>query len=109
MTLTRSYTIGFPTKFYQDNEIKKFRYAVLFWDENNSAIGIHFSNDSEEKSKFAILHSKQGYGGSVVARSFFRVNNIDPKIFHGRYDWTQETIEGIGDIFIIELKTKENS
>ena len=107
ITITKSFSIGFPTRFYQDNAIRKYKYAVLFWDSNNKAIGVHFSNNEDEKSRFSILHSKKGYGGSVVARSFFRVNDIDPEAFHGRYTWDKKNIEGIGDIFIIELIAKK--
>jgi hypothetical protein len=105
ITITKSHTIGFPTKFYRDNSIGQYKFVVLFWDKEKKAIAVQFSNSEEEKSKFKILHN-EGYGGSVVARSFFRVNDIDPEKYHGRYDWKKENIEGIGEIFVVELKEK---
>ncbi len=106
ITITKNNSIGFPTKFYNDNNIKRFEYVLLFWDIKNKAIGIKFTNEESEKSKFKIIHSKIGYGGSITARSFFRGNNIDPKIYCGRYEWKKEKAEGIGEIFIIELKER---
>lgn len=107
ITITRSHSIGFPTKFYKDNGIKSFKYVVLFWDVENHAIGLHFTNDEGETNKFAILHSKAGYGGSIVARSFFRSYGIDPKIYHGRYEWEKYLIEGVGEAFVIKLGLHE--
>lgn len=103
ITITKSNSIGLPMKFYQDNGIKNFKYAVLFWDEGNRAIGIYFTNGEKEGSKFTVIHS-QKYGGSIVARSFFRTHNIDPKIYHGRYEWEKYNLEGIGEIFVIKLR-----
>jgi len=106
ITITKSNSIGFPQKFYNDNNIKNFKYVVFYWDEENRAIGLHFTNDEQEKNKFSIIHSKAGYGGSVVARSFFKANNIDPQKYHGRYKWQKKNIEGIGEVYIIQLYKK---
>lgn len=106
VTITRSNQIGFPTKFYQDNGIKNFKYVVLFWDQKNKAIGIHFTNAEEQKSTFSIIHNKK-YGGNAAVRSFFRINNIDPKIYYGRYNWKKHKLEEVGSIFVIELKERK--
>jgi len=103
ITITKSNSIGFPQKYYQDNNIKDYKYVVFYFDKNNFAIGIHFTNNEEEKNKFSIIHSKIGYGGSVVARSFFKSCNIDSEIHHGRYEWKKESVEEIGDIYIVKL------
>jgi len=106
ISITKSNQIGFPTKFYQDNKINKFKYVVLFWDRENKAIGIHFTNDEKEENRFSIIHSKK-YGGSVVVRSFFKSCNINPKIYHGRYEWEKYNLEGVGEIFVIKLKERD--
>ena len=78
---------------------KDFKYAILFWDAAEKSIGIHFTNDeSEKKNAFLIARSKEGYGGSISAKSFFRHYKIDPKTYHGRYEWTKRTEEGIAPI-----------
>ena len=64
------------------------------------------TNDENEVNKFSILKSKIGYGGSIIARSFFKSCGIDPQKYHGRYDWKKENIEGVGEVYIIELKRK---
>lgn len=102
ITITKSNSIGLPTKFYQDNGIKNFKYSILFWDESNKAIGIHFTNE-KNKNGFSIIHSPK-YGGQVVIRSFLKTYNIDPKIYHGRYDYEKYNLEGVGEIFVIKLK-----
>lgn len=107
ITLTKSYSIGFPTKFFRDNKIEDFRFVVLYWDAAKKAIGIKFTNDENETSRFAIFRSKKGYGGGVSVRSFFRSNEIDPEKYHGRYKWDKKNIEGIGEIYVIELEAKD--
>src|SRR3989338_3972893 len=95
ITVTKSNTIGFPSQFYHKNGIKDFKYAVLFWDAANSAIGINFTNDeTEKKNAFLIARSKDGYGGSISARSFFRHYGIDPMTYYGRYNWQKESQAG---------------
>lgn len=107
ITVTRSHAIGFPTKFYTDNGIKNFKYVLLFWDAGNKAIGIHFTNGEEEKSRFTIMHSKIGYGGSIIARSFFRSYDIDPKKYRGRYQWEKKSLEGVGEVYVIKLRERK--
>ena len=104
ITVTKSYSFGFPQKFYNENKIKDYKYVSLFWDKENMAVGLHFTNDEDEKNKFSIIHSQKGYGGSLVARSFFKSYNINPKKYHGRYQWKKIKLENVGTIFVIELK-----
>lgn len=104
ITLTKSNSIGFPQKFYQDNGIKNFKYAVLFWDEENKAVGIYFTNE-EEKGGFKIIHNPK-YGAQIVIRSFLRENNINPEVYRGRYEWEKYNLEGVGEVFVIKLREK---
>lgn len=107
ITVTKkSYSIGFPTKFYADNNIEKYKYVVLFFDSEKKAIGIHFTNDENEKNKFIIHHSKDGYGGSIAVRSFMRMSGIEPLKYFGRYEWKKGEVQGAGDVFIIQLVEK---
>lgn len=110
ITITKSsYSVGFPTKFYKENGVKDYKYVVLFWDSENKAMGVHFSNNEQEKNKFTVLHSNQGYGGGVSIRSFFKVNEIDPQIYYGKYNWEKQQLPGTGEIFVIKLKPHETS
>lgn len=102
ITITKSNSLGFPTKFSDDNEVKKFKYAVLYFDKQSKAIGIQFINNEEEPNKFTIIKSDK-YGASIVAQSFFKVNNIDTKKYHGRYNWKTIDQENVGKLFVIEL------
>lgn len=108
ITITKSEGIGFPTKFYQDNNLKDLKFVVLYWDSESKMIGIQFTNDEAEKSKFSILRSGQGYGGNITARSFFKENNIDVKKYYGRYEWEKTNIEGIGELYTVALKERQN-
>lgn len=103
ITVTSSNSFGFPTKFYVDNNIGQYKYVVLYYDEEQKAVGLHFTNNEEEKHKFTILKSKRGFGGAVIATSFFKTNNLNPAQYHGRYEWEKYTQEGAGELFVIKL------
>lgn len=104
ITVTGHNSFGFPTKFYKEENIGQYKYAIIYYDTNRKAVGLQFTNSDEEKHKFSILKSKQGYGGSIVATSFFKSYNIDPKIYHGRYAWEKREQPGVGTLYVIELK-----
>lgn len=106
ITVTASNSFGLPTKFFTDNQIASFKYVVLFYDEQQKAVGLHFTNDDEEKHKFTILKSKRGFGGSIIAMSFFKTNNLDADKYHGRYEWEKYPQEGVGELFVIKLKER---
>jgi hypothetical protein len=102
ITVTRSSSIGFPTKFYNDNGISEYKFALLFWDAENSAIGISFTNDVEDSNRFSINHSDK-YGGAIIARSFFKSNNVDLEKVSGKYKWEKVALDGVGTLFVIKL------
>ena len=108
ITITKSNSFGFPTKFYQENNIRNYKYVVLFFDPSEQAIGIQFTNSEEERHKFSILKSKK-FGGGIVATSFFKTYNLDPKKLHGRYLWKKENVDAVGELYIVELKNLQPS
>jgi hypothetical protein len=112
ITVTKSNTIGFPTKFYREQGVEKHKYVVLYYDENQKAIGIRFTNDETLKGRFSVGRSVR-YGGSIVARSFFRAKNIDTNIYRGRYEWktiplSDLGLDGQGALYVIELKVRDD-
>lgn len=108
ITITAHNSIGFPTKFYQNNNVENYKYVILYYDENEKVLGIQFSTDEQEKHRFSLIKSKQGYGASIVATSFFKVNGIDAKIYKNRYPWEKVAQEGIGELFVIKLRSRES-
>ncbi|MBI2798659.1 hypothetical protein HYX70_05245 [Candidatus Saccharibacteria bacterium] len=113
VTITRNYAIGFPTKFYNDNNFANYKYVVLYYDTENRAIAIKPTN-AEEEGRISILKSKQGYGGHIIAKSFFKMHNISVEDYRGRHEWQklpapQLGLAPEGHVFIIELSPyKEN-
>jgi hypothetical protein len=101
ITITKSNSFGFPTVFYRQENIGSFKYVSLYYDKPAGAIALEFHNRSEDKQRFSIVASK-GYGGSIIATSFFKKKNIDPKDAHGRYPWTTEVIPEVGKVYVIK-------
>lgn len=95
ITVTRSRAIGFPTQFCKQNNIKNYKYGVLFFDETQNAIGIKFTNSEDEAGKISINHSSD-YGGHLLANSFFKANRINTKRYAGRYEYVKKGLRSIG-------------
>mgnify|MGYP001603033526 CR=1 FL=1 len=107
LTITKSGYIGFPNKFYEDNRVDNYKYIAIYYSPSESAVGIRFSNDEQEKGVIKIHHYKDSKGGWVSAKNFFKTNGIDFQSFAGRYEWNKENPEGIGELFVLKLKLKE--
>lgn len=108
ITVTRSRSIGLPTQFYKDNNIRNYKYGILFFDPEKIVIGVKFSNNEDEQGKITITHSKE-YGGHLLANSFFKSNRINTKRYSGRYRYTKKSAKSLGFdedgvIFLVELK-----
>lgn len=82
-----------------------FKFVMLFFDQAKKAIGIQFTKDESEPHKFTLIKSKLGYGGSIVATSFFKKYKIDIVQHKGKYDWRKVKTE-FGNLFVLELKSK---
>lgn len=113
ITVTRSRSIGLPTQFFTDNKVGDFKYALLYFDKQRNAIGIVFTNE-ETPGKIGITRNSKGYGGHILATSFFKANRINTKKFAGRYDYDKKPLRELGidkdgEMFIIELKEKEEA
>lgn len=107
ITITKSESIGFPTGFHKSEGLEGQKFVTLFYDRKNKAIGIQFTNEEKAESSFSLAHNKRGYGAGIVARSFFKANDIDTKKYYGRYDWKKQFVGGIGNMYIIELKERQ--
>lgn len=97
--IRKSKSIGFTKAFCESNNIRDFRYAVFYWDKDKEAIGIHLTNEEEG---FKILHSLD-FGSQIYCNSFFEENNINVAKCCGKYDWKKYNLEGVGEIFVVEL------
>lgn len=105
ISITRACSFGFPSGFYTDSGLDKYTHASLFYDSGKKVIGIHFS-ESELPGSFTLVVNKVGEkkSASFVARSFFNFYNIDPVRVKGRYEPEKIVKEGVGEIFVIQLK-----
>ena len=106
ITVTSSNSFGLPSGFFKKNFIDKFRYASLYYDKDNKAVGLHFHNNDNEEHKFSIVKSGK-YGGSIVATSFFKINGISPKKYKGKYKWKKIRLNEEKELFVINLKKVE--
>jgi hypothetical protein len=108
ISITASSSFGFPPTFYKENNLDKYTHAVLFYDQNARVVGIHFTSDKPEGAFKLIIHGKDDkISASFVARSFFNTYGLIASGVKGRYEYSKIDQEGIGEIYLIELKEIE--
>lgn len=101
INVTLSGTLSFTTLFYAKNSIHDFSTAFLYYDAEQRAIGVRFTNETVPASTFRIS-SPYGKSGSLNCKNFFRSNGINLKKSAGAYPY--ETVDqGQGTIYVIRI------
>lgn len=95
---------GFNSGFYKRENIKQYSHVKLSYDKDKKAIGFYFTNDETLRGTCKITHAKNKNSGSVVVRSFFLANNINPKEFAGKYSPKAYEDSKMGKLFYIVLE-----
>lgn len=103
ITITKTYSLGFPTYFYVSQNIQQFEYITLFYDQIRNALGIYFHNDETKPNKFKVSADKKGRGASSSITSFLKIQHLDPLKYAGKYEWIKKSHEG-KELYVIELK-----
>ena len=94
--------IGFNQGAVAKLHLADYKYAILFYDEDEKKIGIQFTNDSSEKGVFKIV--KVRTGASISAKSFLGTYGLlhDKTIkYNVHYDENEK-------IYVIDLKEKDH-
>lgn len=110
ISLNKSYSFGLPPTFYKEQGISNYSHAYLYYDESQKVIGIQFVKiaDGEKGVKIATYGKGDDMGATIIARSFFNKYNIDPKKYNGKYDYNKENMEGVGELYLFQLKENKN-
>ncbi|MBP9864212.1 hypothetical protein KBC54_02060 [Patescibacteria group bacterium] len=105
ISVTKNYSFGLPPTFFAENGLESFNFVEIYFDSEAKALALHFLT---EKSDACFKLIKYGVGekrgGSFVAKSFFTRFDLDPNKVSGKYEPTKTSRDGIGDLFIIQLK-----
>ncbi len=102
ISLTKDCAFGFNSGFYQQENVKDYKYVKLSFDENKKAVGFQFTNNKNENGIWKITHGKNS--ATVVARSFFNAFFIDPADYSGKYKPDTYKDSKLGKLFYIILK-----
>lgn len=109
ISITKSYSFGIPPAFFKENDFDRYKYVILYYDKTANVIAFKFMQD-ESEGGFKIVKYGEGdrRGASFVARSFFNTYGLDPKVYKGHYEASKEKMEGIGDLYFIQLPAKQD-
>jgi len=103
ISINKSSEITLPSTFCYENKIYSYMFAVLFWDNEKKAVGLHFTNKKDEKGIYKVKRSSKGGGARISAKSFIAKNKIDLSVYSGRYLWKKIDEPTIGQLFVFEL------
>ena len=99
----KSGLIRLSSGFCRVTDVKKFKYVLIYFDNNNKAIALKFT-DNREDGRLKVTHD--GTGATISATSFLKANNLFLRNTFKRYDWKKITLPDIGEVYIIELRNK---
>ncbi len=94
--------IGFNQGAIAKCNLIDYKYAILFYDEDEKKIGIQFTNDPSEKGVIKIVKAKTGV--SISAKSFLGIYGLlhDKTINYNVY------YDENNKLYIIDLKEKDH-
>lgn len=109
ISINKSYGFSVPRPFLKENNLLDSDFTELFFDKIAQVIGILFKKgEGDGGFKLNYYGTKEDPKGvSFVAKSFFTTYNIDVNKVAGQYSPQKKTVEGIGDVYLMQLKEKD--
>jgi hypothetical protein len=112
ITITKHGAFGLSSGFYNNEKIKDFTHAMIYYDSTKNLIGFVFTNTPTKKGAFKVTHTKKFGSASIIAHSFFSFifpQNSAEKILeiNGRYTPKKHNDVNVGTIYYIDLNEKE--
>lgn len=106
IAINKSGLIRLSSGFCRLTNVTRFEHAILFYDPIKKAIAFKFTNTREEGS-FKI--TKDRTGATLSATSFLKTNKLLLRSYFGRYEYKKQTVQNIGEVYIIDLNKNETN
>lgn len=106
IAINKSGLIRLSSGFCRLTNIKRFEYVVLYYDSVEKAIAFKFTNTQEDG---AFKVTKDRTGATLSALSFLKTNKILLRSYFGRYEYKKQTVQNIGEVYIIDLNRNETN
>lgn len=111
VSITRAEAIGLSVAFCEENNVDKYKYAILYYDKTKNVVGFRLTNDESKRSKFAVTRTNKNKGksSSIVAHTFFNSNKISVDKYAGKYmpetfNPRELDLDGDDPVFLILLE-----
>lgn len=103
--INRSGLIRLSSSFCRKTKIKEeFRYVVLFFSPSKRVIALKFTKNGNEKGVMLVVND--GKSATVSGLSFAKTYGLNLDEIAGRYPWEKTNLEGLGDVYMIDLNKK---
>ncbi len=104
ISITRSRSFGLPSVFWREEGLEGCTHAEVWYDSCAKVIAIKFLRErSDACYKLSVYGSGKSRAAHFSAQLFFRRYGLDALRLKGRYGPTKARIEGIGDVYLIQL------
>lgn len=109
ITITKNYSINFPTAFCRINGVGDKKTALLYFNREKFQIAIEFKEGVDERG-FKITNSNGGrYGGYITTKNFFTMNGLIGNVKVGRYDYRKISEQHNGldnkELYVLQLES----
>lgn len=84
VSITKQGLISFNQGAHRRFQLADYAYAVLFWDKEQSMVGVMLTNDDTEDGAAKFRHRQSG--ADIAGKSFLEYHNIDYTHQTTRYD-----------------------
>lgn len=112
ISVNESKTFGFPRLFLEKHGISGTEKVVILYDKDEKKVALYFTNQPA-KIGYSFKKSKNpNHGGTVSARSFFDVKEIEAALYSQRYEYEVAEMKKLGfpekpgSAFVIKLREK---
>ena len=101
ISVNSSLSFGLLGGFYNQEKIKNFKKAILFFDKSKKVVAFSFTNDQSAEGAFTISHGKNS--GSIASRSFFIGNELKQEKYWGQKIPKKIRDDKLGILYVIDL------
>lgn len=111
ITITKNYSINFPSAFYKINGLSDERSVLLYYNKETNQIGIEFKKELDDRG-FKITNSGDGNtSGYITAKNFFALNGLIGNVEPRRYEYEKilrDSMENTcsNHFFVVKLEHK---
>ena len=103
ISIYKNGAVSLSTPFVRALKSEKVNYINLFYDKNTMCVGFKFTNNKNTPDIYKLTEDTNSCR-SFCPKAFFHHYKLDLNKLSGQYDAKKEHINGLGDMWVVDLK-----